>query len=149
MSQPSTLSCARCLQSLQIQCPTSNDVLQGLKDPSRSVTVYQFALPGQPTMTPALCQACHSIVSEPYPSTALCYVCEIQAIQKRYEFLVSFGYMGLNVYTLLCSAQCRARHEIFARRDFQDNGGHLQIVNDPQLAAEIEAEILRLQSGTG
>lgn len=160
MSGLSTLTCIRCLQQLTIQCNLSKDVLDGLKHPNSSVTVYQYALPGQPQVTPALCQPCHSSVtapregnpsrsegpSEPYPSTALCYVCETVAIQKRYEFLVSFGYMGLNVYTLLCSAKCLARHEIFARQDFGDNGGHLQIINDPQLAAEITAEIFQLQS---
>ena len=142
----STLTCSQCRQSLQIQCQPSNDVLQGLKAGSGNVTVYQFALPGQPSLTPALCGSCHSTATAPYPPTALCYVCETHPIQDRYKFLVSFGYMGLNVYTLLCSVQCRARHEIYARQDFADNGGHLQIVNDPQLAAEIEGEILRLQS---
>jgi hypothetical protein len=177
MSEPSTLTCIRCLQPLNIQCNLSRDVLDGLKHPNSSVTVYQYALPGQSQVTPALCQPCHSSLTAPregnpsrsegpsepcfasgqpfaeqrapYPSTALCYVCETVPIQKRYEFLVSFGYMGLNVYTLLCSAKCRARHEIFARQDFRDNGGHLQMINDPQLAAEITAEILRLQSSTG
>jgi hypothetical protein len=145
---PSALSCVKCLQKLDMHIETPGNLLQGLINPHSNNTVYQYALPGQPQITPVICHACYSNVSPHYPVEALCYVCESNKVQKRYEFVVSFAYMRLNVYTLICSAKCRARHEIFARKDLHDNGGHVQIINDAQLLLEIENEISKIQSSS-
>ncbi len=134
-----------------ISCAGCNKILTvvSCKDSSSRpdlITVSQFSLEGKPQNTPALCKDCVDHLRTMRPANELCYVCETQPSNSRYEFFVSFAYINMDVYTSLCSAKCRARHEIMATAHFAENGGHVQLITDPVLLVEVEAEKQRLRS---
>jgi hypothetical protein len=137
-----SISCAKCHKVLTV---VSNKNWT-IESRDNVITVSQYALPGIPQNTPALCNNCVGDLRKMRPANELCYVCETQPSDPRYEFFVSWMYINMDVYTSLCSAKCRAKHEIFAHEDFAENGGHFQIINNPVLFTEIETEKQRLRS---
>ncbi len=138
-----SLSCVKCHKVLT--AVTNKDWT--VKSRTNVITVSQYALPGIPQNTPALCGTCIGYLRTMRPANELCYVCETRPSDPRYEFFVSWMYINMDVYTSLCGAECRAKHEIYAEKDFSENGGHFQVINNRDLFREIETEKQKLRSG--